>query len=181
MSGAAGRRVGGVLLAVALSVAGPVRAATTAELLRCQKGIHTRAAIFAKAVQTALASCTYKVESCQLALEIDGVTPTQCLAAASAACTSDSAKVTAWASSNEDKALIACGAVPLADLEAWVAGLGLAAVGQGCAASSVGDLVSCVFDATRCAAERTLFVVDPRAQDALTTAGIAAAHPCVAP
>jgi hypothetical protein len=171
----------GALLAVAVSVAGPASAATTVDLLRCQRGIHTRATVLAKAVQTALATCTYKIESCQLADEIDAVSPTQCLARASAACATASAKVAVRESSSAAKALIDCSAVPLADLESWVAGLGLAAIGQGCAASSVGDLVGCIFDATRCAAERTLFVLDPRAQDALTTAGIAAAHPCVAP
>jgi hypothetical protein len=171
----------GVLVAAALCMARPASAATMAELLRCQKGIHTRAASLTKAVQTVLASCTYKIETCQLAQEIEGTDATQCLASASAACATYSAKVPAYKSSYETKALVACNVVPLADLQQWVAGLGLAAVSQGCAASTVVELVSCIFDATQCSAERTLFVLDPRAQYALATAGVAAAHPCVAP
>jgi hypothetical protein len=38
-----------------------------------------------------------------------------------------------------------------------------------------------MFDAAQCAAERTVFALDARAADALATAGVAGAHPCIGP
>jgi hypothetical protein len=91
-----------------LALAPIARGATTAQLLRCQKGIHSRAASFVKAVETALSNCAYKVEACQLAQEIDGDDPTSCLASATATCTSLSAKIPSYKLAYSDKALLVC-------------------------------------------------------------------------
>jgi hypothetical protein len=168
------------LLAIALGAASPARAATTAELLRCQKGIHSRAASFVKLVETALSSCAYKVESCQLGQEIDGADPSACLASATASCTSLSARVPSYKATYSTKAQLVCG-VPLADLAPYVAGLGMSPQIGTCGASTTSDLIACIFTAAQCSAERTVFALDPRAQDALSTAGVAGAHPCVGP
>ncbi len=165
---------------LAFLVAPCTTAATTAELVRCQKGVHGRIASFVKVVETTLSTCAYRVEACQLAQEIDGDDPTGCLASASAACGAYSAKIPGAKSSYRGKALIVC-TVPLADLEAYVGGLGFFAASGACGAASVNDLLECLFDAAQCSAEHTVFALDPRAADALATAGIAGAHPCVGP
>ena len=157
------------------------QAAAPAELLKCQKAIHVRALTFSKLVQTALSNCAFKVESCQLAQEIDGEDPTQCLASAAASCASYSAKIPAYKSSASSKVVLVCNTVPLDDLKQYVAGLGFAAADAGCTVSSVTDLLTCLFDGAQCTTERILFTLDPRAADALATAGVVAAHPCVGP
>jgi hypothetical protein len=169
------------LVALALAaVTARADAASTSELLRCQKLLHTRATSVEKTLHLRLSNCALQVETCQLAQEIDGTDPTSCLASAALGCAAASAKVLQSAQLQRAKAQAAC-AVPLAELEQAVAGLGFAGVNATCASPTSPDLLACVFDAVRCAAERTLFALDPRAQDALTAAGIAAAHPCVAP
>ena len=170
----------GTLVAAAIAVAPPAHAASTSELLRCQKGIHSRAASFVKAVETALSNCAYKVETCQLTQEIDGDDPTSCLAAASATCASLSAKIPNYKLAYSDKALLVCN-LPVAEVAPFVAGLGMAPNIGSCGAATMNDLIACLFTAAQCSAERTVFALDPRAQDALTTAGVAGAHPCVGP
>jgi hypothetical protein len=172
-------RIGMALLAV-LAAALPAPAATTAELLRCQKGIHTRTASFVKLVQTGLSNCAYKVELCKLAQEIDGDDPTACLASATAACASASAKVQSYKSAYLGKALLVCN-VTIPDLEAYVGGLGFFGENASCGATNVNDLLECIFAAAQCSAERTLLALDPRAPDSLAMAGVAGAHPCVGP
>lgn len=167
--------------ALVLGTALSVQAATPAELLRCEKAIHGRATTFVKLVQTALTNCTYKVESCELAHEIDGDDPTQCLASASASCGGYSGKVPSYKAASSNKALLSCATISLADLQPWVAGLGFVAADPSCTIGSVSDLLDCLFDGAQCTAERTVFALDPRAAAALATAGIGAAHPCVAP
>ena len=159
----------------------PAGAATTSELLRCQKGAHTRVLSFAKSAETALFNCALKVETCQLAQALDGDDPTQCLLSATAACGTYSAKIASLKAVSRAKAASVCLSVPLADVNQAVAGLGFFDVSAGCAAASVDDLVTCIFDEAQCAVEHTVFTLDPRAQDAFTAAGIAAAHPCAAP
>ena len=171
-----------VLVAVALlGPAAPSMAATPAELLRCQKAIHVRATTFIKLVQVALSNCAFKVESCQLAQEIDGEDPTECLASAAAVCAKYSSKVPMYEAAAISRGLLACDAIPLAELEPYVAGLGFASLDPSCTVGSVGDLLACLFDDAQCTAERTLFALDPRAGDALATGGVAGAHPCVGP
>ena len=172
-------RVWACLLGV-MGAALPARAATTADLLRCQKGIHTRVSSFVKLVQTGLGNCTYKVELCKLAQEIDGEDPTSCLAAATSYCAKASAKVPQYKSLYLGKTLVLCN-VTVADLEPYVSGLGFFGPNTTCAATSVPDLIACLFDGAQCSAERTLFTLDPRAQDSLSTVGLAGAHPCVGP
>ena len=175
------RRLALIALALATIVARPGVAATSSAMLRCQKTIHSRSTTFVKLLQTALTNCTYRVESCQLAQEIDGDDATQCLAAASAACSGYSAKIPAFKAAAVAKATSACLALSPAELQQSVGGLGFGAADPACPTGNVSDLVVCVFDATQCAAERTIFALDPRAADALGAAGIAAAHPCAAP
>jgi hypothetical protein len=175
------RRLGLIVLALATIVARPGVAATSGAMLRCQKAIHSRATTFVKLLQTALTNCTYRVESCQLAQEIDGDDATQCLAAASAACGGYSAKIPPVKAAAVSKATSVCLALSPAELQQSVGGLGFGAAAPACPTGSASALVGCVFDATQCAAERTIFALDPRAADALNAAGIAAAHPCVAP
>ena len=71
--------------------------------------------------------------------------------------------------------------LPLAELEPFLGGLGFFNVAANCSAVTVDDLVDCVFADSQCATERQIFRLDPRAQDSLTTAGVAASFPCVAP
>jgi hypothetical protein len=175
------RRLTLIALALATMVARPGVAATSGATLRCQKMIHSRATTFVKLLQTALMNCTYRVESCQLAQEIDGDDATQCLAPASAACGGYAAKIPAYKASAVAKATSACLELSPAELQQSVGGLGFGAADPACPTGTVSDLVACVFDATQCATERTIFALDPRAADALGAAGIAAAHPCVAP
>lgn len=175
------RRVTLIALALATIVAQPGAAATPAALLRCQKMIHSRATTFVKLLQTALTNCTYRIESCQLAQEIDGDDATQCLAAASAACGGYSAKIPSYKAAAVAKATSACLTVSPAELQQSVGGLGFDAADPACPTGTASDLVACLFDATQCAAERTIFALDPRAADALGAAGIAGAHPCAAP
>jgi hypothetical protein len=169
------------IVLAALVAAASVHASSSGDLLRCQKGLHTRAVSFEKVVHLRLTACALKVEYCQLAAEIDGDDSTACLASASSACGAYSGKVAQYKSLYRQKVVSVCGPVALGELEQSVAGLGLADANASCGATTSVDLVECVFDALQCSAERTLFAVDPRAQDAFTAAGIAAAHPCVAP
>jgi hypothetical protein len=173
--------VGRLVVTALLGVALPAGAATSGELLRCQKALHIRATVFAKLVQSALSSCALRVETCQLAQEIDGEDPTQCLLSASAACASYSGKIPAYKSAAGSKVVVACNVVPVGDLEQYLAGLGFSGVNAGCGATTVSELLACLFDGAQCASERTVFALDPRAGAALATAGVAAAHPCVAP
>ena len=175
------RRLALAVLALATLVARPGAGATPAELLRCQKALHSRASTLVKLLQTALTNCTYRVESCQLAQEIDGEDATQCLAAATSSCGAYSAKIPSYKAAAVAKATSACLPVPPGELQQSVAGLGFETGAPACPAGSVSDLVACVFDATQCGAERTIFALDPRAADALGAAGIAGAHPCAAP
>ena len=175
------RRLALIALALATMVARPGAAATSGAMLRCQKTIHSRAATFVKLLQTALTNCTYRVENCQLAQEIDGDDPTQCLAAASAACAGYAAKIPAFKASAVAKATSACLALSVAELQQSAGGLGFGAADPACPTGSPSDLVACVFEATQCAAERTVFALDPRAGDALGVAGLAGSYPCAAP
>jgi len=172
--------IGAIVLA-GIVAALPACAADSADLMRCQKAMHVRVASFDKVVQLRLLACALKVESCQLAAEIDGDDPTSCLASASSACSAYSAKVTQYKALYREKALSVCGPLPLGDLERSVGGLGFAPANASCGATTSVDLIACVFDAFQCSSERTVFALDPRAQYAFTAAGIASAHPCVGP
>jgi hypothetical protein len=169
------------VVVIALAVAAPSGAAEPAALLKCQKSIHSRTTSFVKAVQTLLLNCAVKVESCQLTAEIDGTDETSCLASASNACGVYSTKITSYETSYRGKAVFGCVTLFPPDLDAYTAGLGFFHVSAGCGTATIADLVGCIFAQARCAAERSVFQLDPRAQDALATAGIAASHPCVAP
>ena len=166
---------------IALAVAAPSGAADTAMLLKCQKSIHARTSVFVKAVQNLLLNCAVKIEACKLTQEIDGTDESACIAAATTACAAYSAKIPAYETSYGGKAAYGCATLFPPDLDSYVAGLGFFHVSAGCGTATILDLVACIFSQARCAAEHSVFQLDPRAQDSLTTAGIAASHPCVAP
>lgn len=173
-----------IALATVLALAGAgtaFGAATSKELLDCQKQLEGQIRAFSNVVQTGLAGCDQKIVECALADEIDAVDPTACVAKATASCAGVPAKVADQASKRQLKVLAKCGLVALADLEQYTAGLGFYNVVNTCGASDVNGLVDCVFDSAQCSAEREIFQLDPRAQQSLTTAGIAASFPCVAP
>jgi hypothetical protein len=173
--------LGTAAIAIALAVAVPSGAADTAMLLKCQKSIHSRTTSFVKAIQSALLSCAVKIEACKLTQEIDGTDESACLASATAACTAYSAKITSYQTTYQGKAVFGCVTLFPPDLDTYTAGLGFFHVSAGCGTATITDLVGCIFAQARCAAERSVFQLDPRAQDSLATAGIAASHPCVAP
>ncbi|MEW6268428.1 MAG: hypothetical protein AB1689_03920 [Thermodesulfobacteriota bacterium] len=156
-------------------------AATSKELLNCQKQFESQVRSFTNVMYLRLYGCAQKVVECKLADEIDAVDPTTCLARAATLCGATPTKVADALASKAAKVVQRCGLIPLAELEQYVEGLGFFNVSAGCSAGSVTDLVNCVFADARCSTERELFLIDPRAQDSLTTAGIAASFPCVAP
>jgi len=171
-----------LLPALVLGLALPAGAVTpSADLLKCQKTLHSKVRSFANVTQVALLGCAQKVEECKLAQEIDGTSPTACLAAASVSCGAATGKVATLKGTSAGKANVACGLIPFGDLNAFIGGLGFFNVSGVCAATNASDLVTCVFDDAQCAAERTVFTLDPRAQDSLTAGGIAASFPCAAP
>ncbi|MGH7894266.1 MAG: hypothetical protein ACREQL_06325 [Candidatus Binatia bacterium] len=171
-----------LLLLVALGLTLPAGAATpSADLQKCQKTLHGKVRSFVNVTHTALLGCAQKVEECKLAQEIDGASPTMCLAAASVSCGAATGKIATLRGTSAGKATGACGLIPIGDLNAFISGLGFFNVSGTCAATNASDLVTCVFDDAQCAAERTVFKLDPRAQNSLTAGGIAASFPCVAP
>lgn len=171
-----------ILVTAVLALAASAGAATpSSDLLKCQKTIHARVRSFVNTTQTALLTCARKVEECKLAEEIDAVPAATCLSSASTSCDASSAKIATLEGVFAGRANVACGLIPLADLNEFVGGLGFFNVSDACSAATASDLVTCLFADARCAAERTVFRLDPRAQDSLTAGGIAGAHPCVAP
>lgn len=156
-------------------------AATSKELLDCQKQFESQLRGFSNVVQTGVSNCAQKVVECALADEIDAVDPTACVAKATASCSGVPAKVTDQSGKRRLKVLAKCGLVPLAELEQYTAGLGFFNVATACGAADASDLIDCVFASAQCSAEREIFGLDPRAQQSLTTAGIAPSFPCVAP
>jgi len=166
----------------ALLVSGSVAAAaTSADLLKCQKGVESQIRGFTGFVLTKVQGCAEKVVNCKLANEIDAVDPTSCLAAASTACSGIPTDVSSSQTTRRDKVILKCGLIPFMELEQYVAGLGFFNVASACSAANVNALMDCIFTDSRCATEHQVFVIDPRAQDSLTTAGIAASFPCVGP
>jgi len=167
---------------VALAAAArPSAAATASELLGCQKAMVSGARGVANAELAGLFKCSDKVVRCKLTQELDGIDPTACLASAATACAKVPPAIAAKETKAVQKASDVCGIVALAELEQYVAGLGYFQVAADCGAASASDLATCVLAASRCTAQRQVFRTDPRAQDSLTTAGVAASFPCVAP
>lgn len=156
-------------------------AATSKQLLDCQKQLESQVRGFSNVVQTGVAGCAQKVVECALADEIDNVDPAACVAKATASCAGVPTKVADQTTKRQLKVVAKCGLVPLSELEQYAAGLGFYNVVIGCGAADVNQLVACVFDDAQCSAEREIFRLDPRAQQSLTTAGIAASFSCVAP
>ena len=168
-------------LGAPLMLVHPVAAATSADLLKCQKGLESQMRSFSGYVATKVQGCAEKVVNCKLANEIDSVDPTACLAAASTACSGVPTQVGDAQTTRRDKVVLKCGLIPFMDLEQYVAGLGFFNVASGCGAGDATALINCIFADSRCSTEHQLFIIDPRAQDSLTTAGVAGSFPCVAP
>jgi hypothetical protein len=168
-------------LAMVLCTASLASATTSKEFINCQKQFENQLRGFTNMVYLRLYGCAEKVVECKLAQEIDGVDPTACLARASKGCAAAPGKIDDQAATREGRVVQRCGLIALADLEQFDAGLGFYNVVASCSAASINDLVDCVFANGRCAAEKELFLLDPRAQDSLTTAGVAASFPCVGP
>ena len=175
------RRAALAAVVAVLTTAGVASGATSKELLDCQKQLESNVRGFSNVIYQKLFTCAQKVVECKLADEIDAVDPTACLAKAAATCAGVPAKVSEQAAKRKAKAIVKCGLIPLAELEQYDEGLGFFNVVAGCGAASVNDLVDCVFAEAQCSVERQLFRLDPRAQDSLSTAGVAASFPCVAP
>ena len=171
----------GAALGAALLVVHPAAGATSAELLKCQKSLESGIRSFTGYEATKVLGCTEKIVNCKLANEIDAVDPTACLAAASTACSSAPTQVSDAQTTRGDKVLLKCGLIPFMELEQFVAGLGFFNVAGTCGAADATALVNCIFADSRCSTEHQVFIIDPRAQDSLTTASVAGSFPCVGP
>lgn len=175
------RRTTLATLVAVLAMTGVASGATSKELLDCQKALESNIRGYTNLIYSKLFGCAQKVVECKLANEIDAVDATSCLAKATSGCAAVDPKLDEQAAKREAKVVAKCGLVPLAEIEQFTEGLGFFNVANSCGAASVSDLVDCVFTNARCSTERQLFKLDPRAQDSLTTAGVAASFPCVAP
>ncbi len=172
------------ILVTALASNVPMAAATTSsELLKCQKTIEKGVRSLASQTLVQVTNCSTKIVNCKLSGEIDGEDTTECLNKASVGCSKAPDKVSKIFSKKRDKAIYACGLIPFAELQQYIAGLGFFNVAAGCSppAANVNELLQCVFTDARCSAESQAFLLDPRAEDSLTTAGIAGSFACVAP
>lgn len=180
-----------VFVALAAAPATTTAAATSTDLLRCQKEFTKIGRLVSTLVAKSVHKCTEKAVRCNLAFEIDAESPTECLTAATTSCSGVPTKVAEKIAGIRTKALTKCGLIPTADVLAYIAGLGFDNVATECASlpppltpitvSSVPDLVDCVLAIARCIAEREVFLRDPRAQDSLMAIGMGASFPCVAP
>jgi hypothetical protein len=168
-------------MAVLLSLETPTHAATSTQILACQKAFESSVRAYSTLTSTQLLNCTEKVVECKLAQAIDGLDPTNCLATASSYCANVSTKIANSRTSKEGRVNTKCVLLSLAEIEDFVGGLGFFNVFNGCSAANLSDLVSCVFSDSQCAIEHEAFIIDPRAQDSLTTAGVAGSFPCVGP
>lgn len=185
------------LLALALAAtvttgAASAFAATSAELLTCQKSIESQVRGFTNFAIARISNCAQKIVECKLAQEIDTVDPTACLASASLACATVPTKVGDQKISRRDKIVLKCGLIPFNDLLPFVGGLGFFNLANDCSATDASDLAECILDAGLCpgssdgalgSLERAIFRLDPRAQNSLQDPAInlAASFPCVAP
>ena len=176
-------RIAIITCAVALALAAEAPAATpSADLLRCQKKIEVHARAYAKFVAKKLSACTEKIDACKLANEIDAADLMACINAATPTCSAVDATLTANRTRRKTSIDIACAPIPLADVEPFLGSLGFVnVVASTCVVASTTALTDCLLDTTRCSAERAVFRRDPRAQDSLTAAGVAANFPCAAP
>jgi hypothetical protein len=166
------------------------------KLLKCQKQLERQIRSFTRQVGSKVHACTEKVVRCKLAFEIDNEDPATCLAGAKVTCDKVAAVdkgIPAKLSKAKAKVNAACEQIPLAAVEGFVAGLGFFNIAAECAAlqppltpisvSAVSDLVDCSFATARCAAEREVFIRDPRSGDSLADPAIdlASDFPCVGP
>lgn len=167
----------------AIGLGTPAQGATTSKaLLACQNRLAAKVKSFASFTANKIHGCTEKVVDCKLSSEIDAADDTSCLASATTACSGIAALVASKRAAAETKIAAKCGLIPGTDLNQFVAGLGFSNVAAGCGGlSSASAIVDCVLDGTKCSVEQQVFIRDPRAQDSLTTAGIASSFPCVGP
>jgi hypothetical protein len=176
-------RIAVLCFAGVLGLAGAASAATpSADLLRCQKKLEVHARAYAKYVAKKIGVCTEKVDACNLANDIDAIDPTACINAAAPICSAVDATIVANRTRRKTSIDIACAPIPFADVQPYLGSLGFVnVVASTCMVASTTALTDCLLDTTRCTAESEVFRRDPRAQEALTAAGVAASFPCVAP
>jgi hypothetical protein len=168
-------------IALASLLAAPASAATGTEMLRCQKALENNTRAFTSYVAAMAGACSDNAVACKLADEIDAVDASACLASVAATCATVPAQVDDQQAQRGAKIVSACGLIPFIEVQQFVGGLGFFNVASACAAENVNELVACVLADARCSREKALFRADPRAEDSLTAAGVAAAFPCVAP
>lgn len=168
------------------------QAATSTELLNCQKAIESQVRGFTSFAIARISNCTEKIVQCKLAQEIDSTDPMACLSSAGLACATVPTKVNDQKASRAGKIVLKCGLIPFADLKPFVEGLGFFNLANDCSALDASDLADCILDAGLCpgssdgargSLERAIFRLDPRAQNSLMDPAIdlAASFPCVAP
>jgi hypothetical protein len=162
---------------------------TSRSMVSCQKKLISQVQSLTRFSARRLQGCTDKVVKCKLAAEIDAVDPTDCLANAATACGKVGPVLTNAIAKRRSNVLKACGLIPIAELEQFIAGLGFLEVSASCgslgpplspiAVTDAASLVDCTLATTECAVEREVFLRDPRAVDSLTEVGQAATFPCV--
>ncbi len=169
------------LVAVGIATADARAATSSKDLLGCQKSLESQVRAYTTLLSSKIYGCTEKVAKCKLAEEIDAVPSGDCITAATDACSGVPAKLGDNLAKRKSSIVLRCGLIPLADLEAFVGGLGFYDVVASCGALDAADLADCVLATASCATQRQVFRMEPRGQAALTSLGIAASFPCVAP
>jgi hypothetical protein len=167
--------------AAALSIRSADALTSSAALILCQKKIEVHARALTKYAAKKVHLCTEKVAACKLANEIDAADLMSCLATTANVCNATDGLIDNQRTIRGGKVLTACATIPFADLQPYIGGLGFLSVPMGCTPANATDLANCLMDTARCAGERQVIRLDPRAQDSLTAAGVAASFPCVAP
>ena len=170
-----------VVLALCASTDSAFAVATSAQILACQKVFESSVRSFTNLASTQLLNCTEKVVECKLAQAIDSIDPTSCLATATSYCGNVPTRISNARTSKEGRVITECMFLSTAQLQEFVGGLGFFNVYNDCGAGNLTDLVTCVFGDSKCALEHEARIIDPRAEDSLTTAGVSGSFPCVGP
>ena len=169
------------ILALCASTDSAFAAATSAQILACQKVFESSVRSFTNLASTQLLNCTEKVVECKLAQAIDSIDPTSCLASAKSYCANVPTRTSNAMALKEVRVNTKCQFLSLAQLQDFVGGLGFFNVLNDCGANNLSQLLPCVFSDSKCALEHEARIIDPRALDSLTTAGVSGSFPCVGP
>ncbi len=163
-------------------------------LRRCYKRLADKVRMFTIKTMKYIHNCADTAVRCKLASEIDGTDPAHCLVDAAGMCAHNAENVAYYLNTSKQGVMVDrwCGQVPFTDLKPLVQGPGFSYSAAGCStATTLSELLDCVFGipgatgtfGAKCAAEREVFIRDPRANDSLTAAGLnpAADFPCLGP